>query len=183
MESRRACGGVYRPRVRSAAAERRVLSLSDFVHAAHSAGPDDCRDQRRGGQSRRCQRSIHAAVRHHDCLRRLHLPDSHRRDGARILTQRREAIPALMTPLSRRALTKESRMRRLFPWCLAIAFLAAAFATPSAQSPSSSRTPKPNYELAADWTSQKIGRLVFDTTVTPRWLETGDRFWYAYQTR
>ena len=24
---------------------------------------------------------------------------------------------------------------------------------------------------------------MFDTTVTPRWLETSDRFWYAYQTR
>ena len=66
---------------------------------------------------------------------------------------------------------------------LASAFLAAAFATPSAQSPAASRTPKPNYELAADWTAQKVGRLVFDTSVTPRWLETSDRFWYAYQTR
>jgi dipeptidyl aminopeptidase/acylaminoacyl peptidase len=25
--------------------------------------------------------------------------------------------------------------------------------------------------------------MVFDTTLTPRWLETSDRFWYAYQTR
>src|SRR5262245_40215726 len=41
----------------------------------------------------------------------------------------------------------------------------------------------PNYDLAAQWTVQKVSRLVFDTTVTPRWLETGDRFWYAYQTR
>src|SRR5579862_383074 len=71
-------------------------------------------------------------------------------------------------------------MRRLITWCLASAFLAAAFAAPSAQT---RNTPKPNYELAADWTSQKVGRLVFDTTVAPRWLETSDRFWYAYQTR
>ena len=26
-------------------------------------------------------------------------------------------------------------------------------------------------------------KLVFDTSVTPRWLETSDRFWSAYQTR
>ena len=71
-------------------------------------------------------------------------------------------------------------MRRLFTWCLASAFLAAAYVAPSAQSRS---TPKPNYELAADWTAQKVGRLVFDTNVTPRWLETSDRFWYAFQTR
>jgi dipeptidyl aminopeptidase/acylaminoacyl peptidase len=84
-------------------------------------------------------------------------------------------------------------MRRLFTWCVASGFLAAAFAAPSAQSSAvptgpAARTgertaPKPNYDLAADWTAQKVGRLVFDTSVTPRWLETSDRFWYAYQTR
>jgi dipeptidyl aminopeptidase/acylaminoacyl peptidase len=41
----------------------------------------------------------------------------------------------------------------------------------------------PNYDLASHWTSQKVAKLVFDTTVTPRWLEHSDRFWYAYQTR
>ena len=41
----------------------------------------------------------------------------------------------------------------------------------------------PNYDLASQWTSQRVSRLVFDTSVTPRWLETSDRFWYAYQTR
>src|SRR5688500_13768049 len=43
--------------------------------------------------------------------------------------------------------------------------------------------PAPNYDLAAQWTSQKVGKLVFDTTVSPQWLETSDRFWYAYRTR
>src|SRR5262245_42927773 len=42
---------------------------------------------------------------------------------------------------------------------------------------------EPNYDLAAQWTPQKIGKLVFDTTVNARWLETSDRFWYAFQTR
>ncbi len=37
----------------------------------------------------------------------------------------------------------------------------------------------PNYELASQWTSQKVSKLVFDTSVTPRWLETSDRFWYS----
>ncbi len=41
----------------------------------------------------------------------------------------------------------------------------------------------PNYDLAALWTTQKVNKLVFDTSVTPRWLDTGDRFWYWYQTR
>ena len=39
-----------------------------------------------------------------------------------------------------------------------------------------------NYDLAAKWTQAKIQKLVFDTAVTPHWLETGDRFWYTYQT-
>ena len=70
--------------------------------------------------------------------------------------------------------------RRLLTWCLASALFIAAFAVPHAESPAA---PKPNYDLAANWTAQKVGRLVFDTTVTPRWLESGDRFWYPYQTR
>jgi len=42
--------------------------------------------------------------------------------------------------------------------------------------------PKPNYELASRWTSAKIGKLVFSTSVTPHWLEFSDRFWYSFET-
>jgi dipeptidyl aminopeptidase/acylaminoacyl peptidase len=42
---------------------------------------------------------------------------------------------------------------------------------------------KANYELAARWTPTKVGKLVFDTAVTPHWLDTGDRFWYSYENR
>lgn len=38
-----------------------------------------------------------------------------------------------------------------------------------------------NYELAAAWTPAKVGKLVFDTAVTPHWLESGDRFWYSFE--
>src|SRR5580704_10343843 len=41
---------------------------------------------------------------------------------------------------------------------------------------------KANYELATHWTSAKVGKLVFDMNVTPHWLESGDRFWYSYET-
>lgn len=41
---------------------------------------------------------------------------------------------------------------------------------------------KPNYELAARWMASKVGKLVFDTSVSPRWAETSDRFWYAFET-
>jgi dipeptidyl aminopeptidase/acylaminoacyl peptidase len=41
---------------------------------------------------------------------------------------------------------------------------------------------KANYDLASRWTPAKVGKLVFDTSVAPHWLETGDRFWYTYET-
>lgn len=74
--------------------------------------------------------------------------------------------------------------RRLIMWIVAMLFMAAGLAAaPRAQNATISTTPKPNYDLASEWTAQKVGRLVFDTSVTPRWLETSDRFWYSYQTR
>ena len=39
-----------------------------------------------------------------------------------------------------------------------------------------------NYDLAMKWTSQKVSKRLFDTSVTPHWLETGARFWYTYET-
>ena len=41
----------------------------------------------------------------------------------------------------------------------------------------------PNYVLASQWTTAKINKVVFDLGVEPHWLETGDRFWYSYETR
>jgi dipeptidyl aminopeptidase/acylaminoacyl peptidase len=52
-----------------------------------------------------------------------------------------------------------------------------------AQNGASGGAVTPNYDLAAQWTAQKVAKLVFDTSVTPRWLDTGDRFWYSFQTR
>ena len=42
--------------------------------------------------------------------------------------------------------------------------------------------PSPNYDLAARWMPSKVGKLVFDTSVAPRWAEKSDRFWYAFET-
>ena len=33
---------------------------------------------------------------------------------------------------------------------------------------------KANYELATRWTPAKVDKLLFDTAVTPHWLDTGD---------
>src|SRR5258706_555791 len=56
--------------------------------------------------------------------------------------------------------------------------------TPAAPTPATTpaKHMKANYELAAQWTRAKIGKLIFDTNVTPRWLDSGDRFWYAFET-
>ena len=57
----------------------------------------------------------------------------------------------------------------------AIAAAVASAPTVQAQktaAPQSSAVAAPNYELAAAWTAQKVSRMVFDTSVTPRWLDT-----------
>jgi dipeptidyl-peptidase-4 len=40
----------------------------------------------------------------------------------------------------------------------------------------------PNWELSERWSPAKIGKLLFDTSVTPHWFDQSDRFWYSYQT-
>lgn len=39
-----------------------------------------------------------------------------------------------------------------------------------------------NYELAARWAPYKLNDLIYSTTVRPRWIEGGSRFWYEWET-
>src|SRR5262245_13602780 len=65
-----------------------------------------------------------------------------------------------------------------------VVLLSAVVPGPTAQSASAGPAPvTPNFDLGAQWTSAKVSKLVFDTSVTPHWLQAGDRFWYSYQTR
>jgi dipeptidyl aminopeptidase/acylaminoacyl peptidase len=73
--------------------------------------------------------------------------------------------------------------RRLGRGVLAFSMVAVALSVPTVRAQKVESTIVPNYDLAAQWTAQKVSKLVFDTNVTPRWLEGSDRFWYAYQTR
>jgi dipeptidyl-peptidase-4 len=66
---------------------------------------------------------------------------------------------------------------------IGVCAIALVFASPSVTAQKADSSPAPNYDLAAQWTPQKVAKLVFDTNVTPRWLETSDRFWYSFQTR
>jgi dipeptidyl-peptidase-4 len=59
---------------------------------------------------------------------------------------------------------------------MAVVGMAAAMAAAQRQ------LPKPNYRLASEWTAAKVSKLVFDTTITPHWYASGDKFWYAFKT-
>ena len=39
-----------------------------------------------------------------------------------------------------------------------------------------------NYELASRWAPYKIDDLIYSTSVSPRWIEGGESFWYSYET-
>ncbi len=39
-----------------------------------------------------------------------------------------------------------------------------------------------NYRLAARWAPYKIDKLIYSTTVNPRWIEGTERFWYEWRT-
>ncbi|HZS45761.1 MAG TPA: DPP IV N-terminal domain-containing protein [Blastocatellia bacterium] len=96
--------------------------------------------------------------------------------------------------MNRFKLSYNGRKRMIIAMCLVIALPVVSPMFLLAQSPSTAasttqappsqpvRITKANYELAARWTAEKVGKLVFDTAVTPHWLETGDRFWYSYET-
>src|SRR5579883_1971378 len=62
---------------------------------------------------------------------------------------------------------------RLFLTCLVLT--ATAFAAEPVP------VHKANYELAQHWMQGRVGKLVFDMSVTPHWL-AGDKFWYSYET-
>jgi dipeptidyl-peptidase 4 len=78
---------------------------------------------------------------------------------------------------------EETRIIRRRVVVAGLCAIALGLSTPPLKAQRGDAPPAPNYELAAQWTAQKVGKLVFDTSVTPRWLEKSDRFWYAYQTR
>lgn len=66
-------------------------------------------------------------------------------------------------------------MKHFFVSLAAMLIAAASFAqnTPITEA---------NYELPERFTPQKIGNMVFSTSVRPHWLKNSSRFWYSYQT-
>src|SRR5262249_25750249 len=67
--------------------------------------------------------------------------------------------------------------------CAGVMLLSRASDPVAQTSPAGPAPVTPNFDLGSRWTSAKVSKLVFDTSVTPHWMQSGDRFWYAYQTR
>ena len=52
----------------------------------------------------------------------------------------------------------------------------------TAQDEDNSNLPTPNYRAASKFSPTSIAKLVHSTSVRPRWLKKGNRFWYSYKT-
>jgi dipeptidyl aminopeptidase/acylaminoacyl peptidase len=63
-------------------------------------------------------------------------------------------------------------------WCLATLLVAVAAVPVAGQS---GETGVANYRLAARFAPYKIRRMIYSTTVTPRWIEGTERFWYEWE--
>lgn len=67
-------------------------------------------------------------------------------------------------------------------FCFSLGFTPVPAVAQDAKAPADPRIHKANYDLASQWTTAKVAKLIFDTSVAPHWLEGGDRFWYSYET-
>ncbi len=84
-----------------------------------------------------------------------------------------------------RVINRYIRHSVLLAFCLCLALTPAGLLAQESRAQKTEpdhRVRRANYELAARWTPQKVGKMVFDTAVAPHWLESGDRFWYSYET-
>ncbi len=68
------------------------------------------------------------------------------------------------------------------PAILALCGLLLSLAPMLASGAEMQKVTKANYELAARFTSAKVAKMVFSTSVSPQWMEFSDSFWYSYET-
>ena len=69
-------------------------------------------------------------------------------------------------------------MRKLLFLTSALVTCAVTFAQQTSPEPQATA----NYELAARFSSKRVSKMVFSTSVTPMWFKNSDRFIYAYET-
>jgi dipeptidyl aminopeptidase/acylaminoacyl peptidase len=80
------------------------------------------------------------------------------------------------------AFARPIRRALVIAFCLTLTLSPLTALAQDGKAPADPRVHKANYELASRWTIAKVNKLVFDTSVAPHWLESGDRFWYSYET-
>lgn len=65
-------------------------------------------------------------------------------------------------------------MKRILTFCITLFFINILFAQQSSE--------KANYQLASKYSTNRLNKMVFSTSVSPHWLKKSDRFWYTYET-
>ena len=61
-------------------------------------------------------------------------------------------------------------------------FLVLTVLATSARSEDNNRFNRPDYQQAAQYSSEYLRQFMYDTAVTPRWIGKTDQFWYSYRT-
>jgi dipeptidyl-peptidase-4 len=87
---------------------------------------------------------------------------------------------SLRKPSNRRGLTLPVLLAAIILSTVVVANLLAQ--NPQMQGGAPPAPVTPNWDQAARWTPTKIGKLVFDVTVTPHWFMESNRFWYSFET-
>lgn len=68
-------------------------------------------------------------------------------------------------------------MKKLFLYFILLVFLSSGNVTGQNQP-----IEKANYQLASKFSTKRLNKMVFSTSVDAHWLKNGDKFWYSYET-
>lgn len=73
-------------------------------------------------------------------------------------------------------------MKKILPVAVLFLTVNTLFAQLHVRNQENSESIVPNYRLAEKFSSENIAKMVHSTSVQPKWLENGERFWYQYKT-
>ena len=63
-----------------------------------------------------------------------------------------------------------------------LTFVASAMLLPSVVLQANEPIRKSNYDLPAQFSTDRMKNLIYSTSVTPNWIGDGQQFWYQYRT-
>lgn len=67
-------------------------------------------------------------------------------------------------------------------YCMILWLAAMIPFTGLTQAPKRTDRVKANYQLASRFSPEKLGKMIFSTSVNPNWINESDKFWYVYET-